>query len=122
MNAQAGKYFEPIREINALALDNVEKLLDIQLKSINDTTRQAVERMKSATEINDADSLKKYFVDQTELVKSLGERFIKDSQTAMELGVSYTDKVQQIVTESIKPDVPVPAATATTAQAAPKSK
>ena len=127
MNVQAGKYFEPAREINALALDNVEKLLDIQLKSINDTARLSVEQLKSAADIKDVDSLKKYFTDQAEIVKALGERFIKDSQAALELGVSYTDKVQQIVTETIKPDTTVEATTAKTAsetatKAAPKSK
>ena len=119
MNVQAGKYFEPVREINALALENVEKLLDIQLKSINDTARLGVEQMKSAADIKDAEGLKKYFTDQAEMVKALGERYIKDSQTALELGVSYTDKVQQIVTETIKQDAPV---AATAAKAAPKNK
>ena len=125
MNVQTGKYFEPVREINALALENVEKLLDIQLKSINDTARLSVEQLKSAADIKDVDGLKKYITDQAEAVKSLGERFIKDSQTALELGVNYTDKVQQIVSETIKQDAPVTAAASaseTAAKAAPKSK
>ena len=127
MNVQAGKYFEPVREINALALENVEKLLDIQLKSINDTARLSVEQLKSAADINDVDGLKKYFTDQAEMVKTLGERFVKDSQAALELGVSYTDKVQQIVTDTVKQDAPVTATAArtaseTAAKAAPKSK
>ena len=127
MNVQPGKYFEPVREINALALENVEKLLDIQLKSINDTARLSVEQLKSAADIKDVDGLKKYLTDQAETVKALGERFVKDSQAALELGVSYTDKVQQVVTETIKQDAPVTAsviktASETAAKAAPKSK
>ncbi len=127
MNVPTTKYFEPVKEINALALENVEKLLDIQLKSINDTTRLGVEQLKSTADINDIDGLKKYFTEQAEMVKTLGERFIKDSQAAMELGVTYTDKVQQIVTETIRQDVPVAATKAKTAsqtatKAAPQSK
>ncbi len=120
MNVQTEKYFEPVRQINALALDNIEKLLEIQLKSINDTTRLGVEQLKSAADIKDVDGLKKYITDQTEIVKGLGERFVKDSQAALEIGTSYTDKVQQIVTETIKPDVADTAKT--TAKAAPNSK
>ncbi len=115
MNVQAAKYFEPVREINTLALENVEKLLDIQLKSINDTARLSVEQLKAAAEIKDVDGLKKYFTDQAETVKSLGERFVKDGQSALELGVNYTDKVQQIVTETIKQEAPVAAKPAATA-------
>ena len=124
MNVQSENYFEPVRQINALALENIEKLLDIQLKSINDTTRLGVEQLKSAVDIKDVDGLKKYITDQTEIVKGLGERFVKDSQAALEIGTSYTDKVQQIVTETIKPDVAETAKTTakTTAKAAPNSK
>ena len=127
MNAQTEKYLEPVREINALALENVEKLLDIQLKSINDTAMLGVEQLKSATDIKDADSLKQYFTDQADLVKSLGERFVKDTQAALELGTSYGEKVQQIVTETIKPETILKTAaarteSATAAKAAPKSK
>lgn len=120
MNIQTDKYFEPVREINALALDNVEKLLEIQLKSINDTTRLGVEQLKSAAEIKDVDGLKKYITDQAEIAKSLGERFVKDTRTALELGASYTDKVQQIVTETVKPEVTEKKAT--TAKAASAGK
>ena len=126
MNVQTEKYFEPVREINALALENVEKLLDIQLNSFNDTTRLGVEQLKSAVDIKDVDSLKKYITGQTEIVKTLGERFVKDTQSALEIGAGYTDKVQQIMTEAIKSDNTVKAATAqtkpaTAAKAAPKS-
>ena len=127
MNAQTEKYLEPVREINALALENVEKLLDIQLESINDTARLGVEQLKSATDIKDADSLKQYFTDQADLVKSLGERFVKDTQAALELGTGYSEKVRQIMTETIKPETILKAAaarteSATDAKAAPKSK
>ena len=120
MNVQTEKYFEPVRQINALALENIEKLLEIQLKSINDTTRLGVEQLKSAVDIKDVDGLKKYITDQTEIVKGLGERFVEDSRAALEIGTSYTDKVQQIVTETVKPDIAEKAKT--TAKAASNSK
>ena len=120
MTIQTEKYFEPVREINALALENIEKLLDIQLKSIDDTTRLSVEQLKSAVEIKDVDGLKKYITDQAEIAKSLGERFAKDTQTALEIGASYTDKVQRIVTETVKPEVTEKKATAAKAASASK--
>ncbi len=104
MNAQTEKYFEPAREINALTLENMEKLLDIQLKVINDTARVSVEQMKAIADIKDPDSLKKYFADQAETVKTLHERFVKDTQATLELGASYTDKVRRVMTDTVKPD------------------
>ena len=114
MNLQTDKYFEPVREINALALENVEMLLNLQLKAINDTAKISVEQLKSAADIKDADSLKKYFTDQAEVVKTLSERFVKDTQAALELGTSYTDKVQQVMTNTVKAEA--------TSKAAPETK
>ena len=119
MNAQAGKYFEPVREINALTLKNVEKLLELQLQSVNDTARLSLEQLKSAADIKDVEGLKKYFSGQAEVAQAFGERLVRDGQTAVELGISYTDKVQQIVVETLKQETPV----ATTApKTAAKSK
>ncbi len=104
MNLQTEKYFEPVKQLNALALENLEKLLDIQLKAINDTARVGVEQLKSAANINDADSLKEYFANQAETAKTFGERFVKDTQTAIELGKNYSDKVQGVITDAVKPE------------------
>ena len=111
MSIQTEKYLEPIREINALALENAEKLLDIQLKSINDTAHLSVAQLKSATEIKDAEGLKDYISGQTEVARNLGERFVKDTQAALELGASYADKVQQVFTRTVKPETTQKAAT-----------
>ena len=119
MNAQAEKYFAPVSALNALTLENAEKLLELQIQSVNDTARLGFDQLKSAADIRDIDGLKKYFSGQAEVAQTLGERLVRDGQTAVELGISYTDKVQQIVVETFKQETPV----ATTApKTAAKSK
>jgi len=102
MNAQVEKCFEPVKQLNALAIENVEKLIDIQLKALNDNTRIGVEQLKSASEIKDAESLKAYFTNQAEIAKTVSERFVKDTQAAIELGTSYGNEIQNVLNDAIK--------------------
>ena len=119
MNIQTEKYLEPIREINTLALESAEKMLDIQLKSINDTARIGVAQLRNAAEIKDAEGFKDYLSGQTEVAKNLSERFVKDTQATLELGASYADQVQQVFTKTVRPETARPEAGR---KAAPRAK
>lgn len=124
MNAQTEKYFEPVRQLNALAVENVEKLLDIQLKSINETTRLAIQQMKSAAQVSDVEGLKKHFSTPTEVAKAVCELFVKDAQAAIEIGKRYSEEAQGVITNALNPGAAGEAASAPKngAKAAPKAK
>ena len=101
MNEQFDKYFTPVRELNTLAISNIEKLLELQLKLIEDSTKVGVETLKSAAAINDAESFKEYIEAQVNTAKQLTERAIEDSRTVTELGNSYATEVQKVVKETL---------------------
>ncbi len=101
MNAQVEKYFEPVKQLNALAIENVEKFIDVQLKALKDNTKIGVEQLKSASEIKDVEGLKTYLTNQAEIAKTVSERFVKDAQTAIELGTSYSNEVQNVINDAI---------------------
>jgi len=86
-----------MRELNALAVENVEKVIGIQMKYIEDSTKLGIEAMKGAASVNDVEGLKSYLTKQAELSKELSERALSDSKTVMELGKSYTTEVQMIM-------------------------
>jgi phasin family protein len=97
MNAQVDKFFAPMRELNALAVENVEKVIGIQMKYIEDSAKLGIESMKGAAAISDVEGLKSYLTKQAELSKEISERALNDSKTVMELGKSYTSEVQKIM-------------------------
>ena len=101
MNAQVNKYFEPLRELNALAVENVEKIVGIQMKYIEDSAKLGIESMKGAAAISDVEGLKTYLTKQAEMSKELSERALSDSKTVMELGKSYTSEVQKIMKDAM---------------------
>lgn len=102
MNAQVDKFFAPIRELNTLAVENVEKIFDIQMKALEETSKATIDSLKGATAISDLESLKSYLNKQAEVTRQLTERTLADTKSVMELGNSYTSEAQKIVKESMK--------------------
>ena len=100
MNEQFEKYFAPVKELNTLAVNNIEKLLDLQLKYVEDSAKAGIESLKSAVSISDAEGFKDYVNAQVESSKQFTERAIEDSKTALELGNSYANEFQKVVKES----------------------
>jgi phasin family protein len=102
MIEQFEKYFTPMRDLNTLAISNVEKLLELQLKFIEDTTKTSVESLKSAITINSAESIKDYITEQVAVSKQLTERTIEDGRTVAELTNTFTTDAQSLVKETFK--------------------
>lgn len=102
MNEQFEKFITPVRELNALAVENLEKLMNIQMKYVEDSAKLSIDQLKSASTIADAEGLKSYLGQQAELSKQMTERAISDSRAVLELGNSYTSGVQKIVKEALE--------------------
>ena len=102
MNEQFEKFMTPVRELNALTVENLEKLLSIQMKYVEDSAKLGIDQMKTASAIADVEGLKSYMGQQAELSKQLTERMITDGRAVLELGNSYTVSVQKIVKDALE--------------------
>jgi phasin family protein len=101
MNAQVDKFFAPMRELNALAVENVEKVLDLQLKYIEDNAKAGIESLKGAAAVNDMEGFKSYMTKQVEVSKKLTERAMTDSKSILELSKAYSSEVQKIMKDAL---------------------
>jgi len=101
MNAQVDKFIAPMRELNALAVENVEKVLDIQLKYIEDNAKAGIESLKSAAAVNDLEGFKSYLTKQVEVSKKLTERAMSDSKSMMDLSKTYSTEIQKIMKDAL---------------------
>ena len=102
MNEQFEKFITPVRELNALAVENLEKLMNIQMKYVEDSAKLSIDQLKTVSTIADVEGLKSYLGQQAELSKQMTERAISDSRAVLELGNSYTAGVQKIVKEALE--------------------
>jgi len=102
MNEQFEKYFAPVRELNALAIANLEKLVDLQVKYIEDSAKATVEQLKTVAAINDAEGFKDYINTQVAVSRKFTERAIEDGRTVAEMSTSYATEVQKVVKDALK--------------------
>ena len=102
MNVQVEKYMAPVQELNALAVENVEKVLTLHLKRMEETTKFGIEQIKAAASIKDAQSFQSYFSSYAETLRQLGERTAEDVRTVYELGNTYSTQAQRIFKDALK--------------------
>jgi len=102
MNDQFDKYITPVRELNNLAIANMEKLMGLQVKYIEDTVKVGLEQLKTASSISDVEGFKNYITTQVAVSKQLTERAIEDGRTVAELGNTYATEVQKVVKDALK--------------------
>jgi phasin family protein len=102
MNAQVEKYMAPVQELNALVVANVEKMLTLQIKRIEETAKLSIEQMKAAASIKDAEGFQGYMTSYAETLRQLGERTAEDVRTVYELGNSYSAQAQKIFKDALK--------------------
>lgn len=103
MNAQVEKFVAPVQALNALAVDNIEKLVDLQVKRFEETAKLGIQQWKEATAIKDLDGFKAYWTKSAELAKTLAEQAVEDARTVVELGNSYSNEAQRIYKDSVQP-------------------
>ena len=101
MNKQTEKYLAPVQALNALLVDNVEKLVSLQIKRFEENAKLAVEQLKAATAIKDVDGLKEYMGTYAEVARQFGERSVEDVRTIIELGNTSSAKAQSIWKDAV---------------------
>jgi phasin family protein len=94
--------FAPIRELNNVAVENIEKIVNIQMKALEETSKAGVESLKGAAAVSDLEGLKTYLTNQAEVSRQLTERALADTKSVMELGNSYNSEVQKVVKDAFK--------------------
>ena len=102
MNAQVEKYMAPVQELNALAVESVEKVVNLQLKRIEETAKLGIEQFKAAASIKDAEGFQGYFSNYAENLRKLGERAAEDARMVYELGNNYNAQAQRIFKDALK--------------------
>jgi hypothetical protein len=71
---------ETFIKANAIAVDGFEKLIDIQLKTIEDRVKVATDLIGQAGEVRDLDGVRAAFPKSVSLVKDSAEKFYATSQ------------------------------------------
>lgn len=99
--AQLASLTAPAKKLNALAVDNFEKLAQFQLENAKAYTDLSVEQLRAALDVNDAKSLQAFVSNQQKVAKTVGEKLTADAQTLAALGKQFATEVQKLAQENV---------------------
>lgn len=102
MNEYVEKLATPVKELNALAVKNIEELTALQLKTIQDNATVGVETIKSAASITDLEGFQSFLTEQADVAKQIAESIFANVRTVAELGQGYATEVKEITETSLK--------------------
>ena len=92
----------PVKELNELAVKNIEQLTELQLKTIQDNASIGVEAIKSASAITDLEGLQSFLTSQAEVAKQIAEGILANARTVAELSQGYATEAKDIAESSLK--------------------
>ena len=99
-NAQTRQMFEPMRKMNSLMLNNMEKMTQYQLEAMKRYSQMGTERIRSATEINDAESLRDFGTKQAEMMNELSQQMQEDARGMSEMSLQFKSEMEKLFSEA----------------------
>ncbi|MDT0501849.1 MULTISPECIES: phasin family protein [unclassified Halomonas] len=101
-NEQTRQLFEPMRKLNSLMLNNMEKLSQYQMESLKRYSQMGTERMRDASEVQDADSLRDFGTRQAEMMNELSQQMMADAKALSEMSLEFKAEMETLFTEQAK--------------------
>ncbi len=99
---ESKKALGPVEAYNRLVVDTAEKVVALQIASVESYAALGFANLKALLEVHDVEALKTYIEKNNELVKSISERVVGDAKAVAELGSDFTEEVKKIGEESVK--------------------
>ncbi len=124
MNAfaeQTKNMYAPMRKMNALMVENMEKMTDFQIEALKSYSKMGVNQLKNATEIKDAESVRDFTASQAELMSTLSKKVLEDAKSMADMTMEFKQEIEKIVEES-RASATASAAPAAEAKPAAKSR
>ncbi|WP_148254833.1 phasin family protein [Aidingimonas lacisalsi] len=99
-NEQSRSFFEPMRKLNTLMLDNMEKMTQYQLESMKRYSQLGTERLRDASEIDSAEDLRDFGSRQAEVLNELSKQMLEDARAMTELSLQFKSEMEQLFAEA----------------------
>jgi len=99
-NTQTRQMFEPMRKMNSLMLNNMEQLTQYQLEAMKRYSQMGTERIRSAAEINDAESLRDFGTKQAEMMNELSQQMQEDARVMGEMSMQFKSEMEKLFNEA----------------------
>ncbi len=101
MSEQYKNFLNPVIKANKLSAANLEALVNFQMNSLQSYINLAMERMKTAADINDPASLQSFLTSQAESITNLQQKFLGDTKALADLMTGFKAEFDKLLKESV---------------------
>lgn len=102
LTEQSQLFFGPFMEANQLMMDQLQKLVDLQVNAVPGYADLHLSQLQKLSTVKDADSFKKFLDDQVATSNALREKIMADSQALSDLGVSFMTELSKLGEKNVK--------------------
>lgn len=103
MNAfaeQTKNLYAPLRKMNALLVENMEKMTEFQLDALKSYSQAGINQIKQANEVRDTESMRDFSTSQAELMSSISKKLLEDAKTMADMSMEFKSEVEKLMEES----------------------
>ena len=91
------RFLESSRAFNKLVFASADQVMELQLESARRCYVMALDSLKGAAAVKDAQGAKSYLLRRLVAARKLGETLAADGEELVKLGSEYAEGVQEIV-------------------------
>ena len=92
-------FFAPAQKFNQLAISQVEKIVTLQMASLQNYANLGIAQWKAASEVTDPWSFLTYLTKQGATMTKIGEQVVGDAKKLSELGAYFMDEARTVAQE-----------------------
>lgn len=102
MISQAGGFGAPLVKVNQMAVDNFEKIVDFQLKSLQKYADIGIDNMKAAARISSPGDWQSFLSKQTDTFNAVRTELMEDVKTLTALGSEMREDAAKLTEQGIQ--------------------
>lgn len=99
---QTENLVEPMLKANMMMVNNMEKLVNFQMATMQSYVDMGLQQMKAAAEINGPQAMQSYVSTQVETANTLRQKMLDDSKALAELGAEFKDEFTKLAEDNVK--------------------
>jgi phasin family protein len=101
LSEQFKNQYQPWAQLSSFWINNLEKITDFQLSTINTYSKLGLEQMKKAIAIKDMDDLQDFASAQTSAAETLNKQLVEDGKVLTEITQDFFSNVESIWQQSL---------------------
>lgn len=104
---QAETLLVSMKDLNNLVMENVQKLMKMNLDIVENYTQIGLDNYKAATGIKTVDELMKYAQKQRDIAQEVGKKISEDAKTVVDMSNQYVTTTQKVAEDNVPGFMPV---------------